>query len=41
VDDNWFINNTLEGKGKLLADYFLKLGVHPAKVGYQIIWKFS
>ena len=40
VDDNWVINNRLEGKGKLIADYFDKIGKHPVKIGYQIIWKF-
>jgi predicted O-methyltransferase YrrM len=38
VDDNWLVNNMLDGKGKLIADYFHKIGKHPVKVGYQIIW---
>jgi hypothetical protein len=41
VDDNWVINNMLEGKGKLIADHFHKIGAYPLKVGYQMIWKFS
>jgi len=41
VDDNWATHNRLDGKGKILADYFHKIGNEPVKAGYQLIWKFS
>ena len=41
VDDNWVANNQLDGKGKILADYFHHSGNQPVKFGYQITWKFS
>jgi hypothetical protein len=41
VDDNWITNNRSEGKGMLIGNYFDHIGKNPAKMGYQIIWKFS
>ena len=41
VDDNWVKGNQLDGKGKILANYFDKIGILPIKIGYQMIWNFS
>jgi hypothetical protein len=45
IDDNWLENVTvegagsLEGKGKIVFEYFRRLGFQPIYAGYQLIWK--
>ena len=39
VDDCWFENGNLSGKGTMIWDYMSKIEVIPCHVGYQIGWK--
>ena len=41
VDDNWLVDDKLEGKGKIIFDYMRKLGIEPCKVGYQMFWRIE
>jgi len=40
IDDNYTINNTNVGKGKLIEDYLASKNIFPIYKGYQIVYKF-
>jgi len=40
IDDNYIINKTNVGKGKLIEDYLASKKIYPIYKGYQIVYKF-
>ena len=40
IDDNYIINETNVGKGKLIEDYLAFKNIYPIYKGYQIVYKF-
>ena len=40
VDDCWFENNQVSGKGRFVTDYMLKVNKQPCHAGYQFLWKY-
>ena len=40
VDDCWFENNQVSGKGRFVADYMNKVLKNPCHAGYQFLWKY-
>ena len=40
VDDNWYENNLIDGKGKFIFDYMNCIQNEPTLLAYQIFWKW-